>query len=110
MSTIPTYVQGADLPDLAITWTDSNDDIIDFSTGWTFSLKIGTPGSAAALTKTSTITGAATAPNVTVAWTTSGELNTLATGAHSAQLTATRTSDSKQRVMPFKLVVRPAIT
>ena len=104
------YVQGADLPDLTFTWRDRAGALIDFSSGYTFVLKVGTPGSAASLTKSTGITGAATDPNVTVAWATSGELNTLAPGVYSLHLVATRTSDSKQRVLEDRLTVKPAIT
>jgi hypothetical protein len=106
----PIYIQGSDLPDLAITWKDRNDAVIDFSTGHTFSLKIGVPGSAALVTKSTGITGAATSPNVTIAWATSGELNTLATGTYTGQLKATRTLDSKERFMSFRITIKPAIS
>lgn len=104
------YTAGADLPDLALTWRDSAGALIDFSSGWTFELKVGLPGAAAALTKTSGITGAATDPNITIAWATSGELNTLPAGSYVAQLRAQRTSDSKHRFMTFVIRVRPAVT
>ena len=52
------YIIGAELPDLPITWQDSAGDIIDFSTGWTFTLKLGTAGNPAVLTKTTGISGA----------------------------------------------------
>lgn len=110
MSESVVYIKGADLPDLAVTWKDSDGSVIDFSSGWTFSLKLGDPGSAATLTKTTGITGASTAPNVTVAWATTLDLNNLAATTYTADLTATRTSDSKQRVMRFRLTVKDAIT
>jgi hypothetical protein len=80
------YFANAERPTLRITWYDDADAIIDLSAS-TFSLKVGNPGSAALLTKTSGITGAATAPNVTIAWT-AGELN-LTPGTYTYQLTAT---------------------
>lgn len=103
------YIQGAELPDLLIAWRDSANNLIDFSSGYTFVLKLGTPGSAAALTKSTGITGAATSPNVTIVWAVAAELNTLAPGHYPAHLVATRTSDSKQRVFPFGVTVNPAI-
>lgn len=105
-----TYIQGSDLPDAAIRWEDSTGTLIDYSTGYTFELKIGSPGTTALLTKSTGITGAATDPNITVAWATTGELNTLAVGTHSAQLKATRTADSKHRFLPFEIRIDPAIT
>jgi hypothetical protein len=103
------YVQGSDLPDLALEWRQDG-ALIDFSSGYTFSLKIGVPGEAASLTKTTGITGAATSPNITIAWATSGELNTLSVGVHAVQLAATRTADSKQRFLEGSLTIKPAIT
>lgn len=105
-----TYTQGADLPDLAITWKDSDQATIDFAAGYTFQLKIGVPGNTALVTKTSGITGSTTAPNITIAWSTTGELNTLAAGIYDADLIATRIADSKQRPMRFQIRIDPAIT
>lgn len=104
------YIQGAELPDLTIAWRDSAGNLIDFSSGYTFVLKLGTPGAAAVLTKSTGITGAATSPNVTIAWAAAAELNTLAPAHYQAHLVATRTSDSKQRVFPFGVTVHAAVT
>jgi hypothetical protein len=103
-------VQGADLPDTRIEWKDGDGNVIDFSSGHTFVLKAGTPGTAADMTKSTGITGAATSPNITIAWATSNELNTLAAGVYSLHLVATRVVDSKQRVLEGSLTVKPAIT
>lgn len=94
-----TYRSGAELPDLAIEWRDRDGNLIDFSSGWTFTVKVGTD-LATAFTKTTGITGAATSPNVLVQWATSGELSTLAAGQYRIELTARRTSDSKDRAYP----------
>ena len=110
MDTVGPYIQGSDLPDLAISWRDRDGTLHDFSSGWTFELKVGDPGSAAILTKTDGITGAATAPNLTIAWATSGELNNLTPGVHHCQLTATRTADSKHRRKSFQLKVEAQVT
>lgn len=110
MSTTPTYIKGAELADLAVTWQDSDGDVIDFSTGWTFSVKVGQPGEAAAFTKTTNITAAAAAPNVTVAWSTTNELNSLDPGGYAVQITATRSADSKTRIMQTSILIRAAIT
>lgn len=104
------YFQGSDLPDLKITWPDDTGAPINFSTGWTFTVKVGPRGGAALLTKTTGITGSATAPNLTVSWSTVGELNTLAPGVHTIQVTALRTSDNKERMNQGLLRVRPALT
>jgi hypothetical protein len=110
MAEMPEYIQGADIPDLAITWLDNAGTVIDYSSGYTFSLKLGQPGQAAAMTKSTGITGAATAPNVTVAWATSNELNTLDPGTYTLDLIATRSSDSKQRIMRRELRIKPSMT
>jgi len=109
MTTIPRFVQGADLPDLTIPWTDTNGAVIDFSTGYTFTLKIGKPPDPAVLTITSGISGAATLPNITVAWAVSGALDSLAPGRWTGHLIATRTSDGKKRPMQFDFEIGAAV-
>lgn len=104
------YVLGDELGDLAIAWYDRNGDLIDFSTGWTFSVKVGQVGSAALFTKSSGITGAATDPNVTVAWATSGELNSLSAGVYTFQIAATRVADSKVRTRQGEIRITGAVT
>lgn len=76
---------------------DSAGTLIDFSTGYTFSFKIGDTGAAALLTKTTGITGAAGAgvaptgtPNIVVAWS-AGELN-VTPGQYAWELTCTNSS------------------
>lgn len=110
MSTI-VYTAGADLPDLVLTWRDSSDALIDFATGHTFTVKVGRPGSTALVTKTTGITGAATAPNVTIAWSTT-DLASLTAGIYTVQVVARRTVDSKDRFYPapIALTIRRAIT
>lgn len=110
MSTI-VYTLGADLPDLAITWRDSSDTLIDFSTGHTFTVKIGRPGATAFVTKTLGITGAATAPNVSISWSIT-DLASLAAGIYTIQIVARRIVDSKDRFYPapIALTIRRAIT
>lgn len=63
------YYLGSEDPTYPVTWIDSTGAVVDFSDNdWTFTLKLGFPGLDAVLTKTSGITGAATAPNITVTW------------------------------------------
>ena len=52
------YHRTAELPELAMWLEDDAGALIDFSSGWSFELKIGTPGSPALLTKTTGIAGA----------------------------------------------------
>lgn len=103
------YIEGADLPDLAITWYDANNLLVDFSAGYTFELKIGQPGKPALVTKTTGIGGFATAPNVVIAWNTTGELNSLPADTYTAQLKATRVADGKNRPMMFEFIVSRAV-
>lgn len=103
------YVLGAELGDLRITWLDEDGDVIDFSSGWTFQLKLGPAKSAAAaLTKTTGIVGAATAPNLTVAWA-AGELDNLTVRNYVLQVKATR-PDSKDRIMQGNLRIIGPVT
>lgn len=104
------YIQGADLPDLGFELRDEDGNLLQLASGHTFELKAGQPGQAAALAKVTGITGANTAPNVTVAWATSGELNSITPGFYFIDLVVTRSSDSKQRKFRFGLTVNDAIT
>lgn len=108
-----TYHKTADLPALKLWVFDDDDTLINFASGWTFSFKIGNPGSAALLTKTSGIAGAAGAgvepsgtPNITVTWS-AGELN-LTIGTYAGQLTCT--SGTLDRVFTFPFIIADVIT
>lgn len=103
------YVKGSELPDLAITWTDTNGDVINFATGWTFTVRIGVEGQEAEHTKTSGISGAATAPNVTVAWS-AGELDDLAARVWSCQVTARNEATGKDRTRSLLLQIISGVT
>ena len=95
------YRAGAELPDLALTWKDTDGTVIDFSSGWTFTVTVtGRGDTVAVFTKTTGITGAAGDPNVTIAWAVAGEISVLAVGAYDLQLRARRTADSKDRDYP----------
>jgi hypothetical protein len=104
------YIQGADLPDATFEWRDRLNNLVDFSIAHTWQLKVGQSGSTAVMTKTTGISGAATAPNVTISWDASVDLNTLDPGSYEADLIATRTSDSRQRKLRFALKILPPIT
>lgn len=108
-----TYHRSAERPSAKLWLFDDDGTLIDFSSGYTFSLKIGLPGSAALLTKATNIAGAAGAgtepdgtPNVVVNWT-SGELN-LTPGRYSWQLTCT--TSGLDRVFAGEFVVLETIT
>ena len=95
--------KGSELPDWIFEWKDRSGNIIDFSTGWTFTLTIGTP---TPIVKNTGITGAATSPNITATFA-AGELDSLpaTTSVVSARLDARRTVDSKDRE-PLRFTVR----
>ena len=102
------YRRSAERPDLQLWIQDDDGDLIDFSSGYTFEVKIGQLGSAAALTKTLLITGAAGAgteptgtPNITIAWS-AGELD-LTPGYYDMQLTATTAGTDRVFNLPLQI-------
>lgn len=102
------YVDAAERPGLALWWLDSTGALVDFSSS-TFSLKIGSRGATAALTKTSGIVGATGdgvsptgLPNVEVTFD-AGDLDITA-GTYLAQLVA-----DNERVAEFTLTILDAI-
>lgn len=103
------YVKGSELPDLAITWTDTNGAVINFETGWTFTVRIGVEGQAAEHTKTTGIDGNATAPNVVIAWS-AGELDDLAARVWACQITAHNEATGKDRIRSMFLQILEPIT
>ena len=89
------YYRTAERPDIKLWLLGDDGALIDFSSGYTFAFKLGDPGSAAALTKSTGITGAAGSgsessgtPNITIAFTT-GELDSLTAKPYAWQLRAT---------------------
>lgn len=82
------YRADAELPSFAVAWYDNTGTLINFASGYTFELKLVNQSTGTVtLTKTTGITGAATSPNVTVAWA-AGEL-AVAAAAYRVHLTAT---------------------
>lgn len=104
------YRKDQELPAIPVNWYDNTGTIRDFSGGWTFTAKVcnaGTPDTIA-LTKTSGITGAATAPNITIDWSTTdfSTLTATSTGTiYVVYLYARRTADSKDDVFPGTLTI-----
>lgn len=97
--------RNAERPATTLEITDGPGALIDFSTGYTFSLKIGEVGATALLSKTTDITGAATSPNITITWA-AGELD-LAPGTYPWQLTAT--TGSADRVYDGSITILDVI-
>jgi hypothetical protein len=106
---MPTYIQGEELDDMPVTWTNAARTLYDYSTGWTFSVKVGEKGQTASFTKTTGITGDDADPNITVTWATTGELNSLAAGKYTVQIEAIRTSDGRSRFLQDELVIEAAV-
>jgi hypothetical protein len=102
------YHSTADRPALELWVFDDDGTLIDFSASYTFVFKIGTPGSAALLTKSSGIAGAAGSgveptgtPNVVITWV-AGDL-ALTPGNYTGQLTATTSSLDRVYTFPFTI-------
>lgn len=105
-SQIVEYVQGAELDALTLQIEDGTGALINMSSGYTFSLKVGTTY-ATAFTKTSNIGGIST--GCQVLWSTTGELNTLSPGEYIGEITCTRVTDSRQYRRHFTIRVLPAL-
>jgi hypothetical protein len=70
-----TYRQDQELPAFAVDWRDRDNRVIDFTSGYTFEVKLAASDSAdPVIVKTDGVVGASTAPNLTVVWA-SGELD-----------------------------------
>jgi hypothetical protein len=90
-----TYYRAAERPAIQLWLQDADGSLLDLSSGYTFSFKIGLVGSAAVFTKTSGITGAAGSgtenngtPNLTINFT-AGELAAIPVRNYTWQVTAT---------------------
>ena len=105
-----TYYQSAERPALQLWLFDEDGALIDFSTGYSFTFKLGSPGAAAVLTKTSGITGAAGSgtergggtPNVTITFA-AGELAALTAKSYTGQVTATISGQDRVFQFGFRL-------
>jgi hypothetical protein len=85
--------KGSELPDIAITWYQNDGvTLYNFSSGWTFAVRIGVPGQAALVTPSAT--GAATAPNLTITFNV-GALDSIPTGSYEISVTPRFTGTSK---------------
>lgn len=98
------YYRGAELPDAEITWLDSAGSVINFSTGYTFQVKIGNSGSSALFTKSTGITGASTAPNILISWSTD-DLSSLPAGTYDMDITANLTAQNKDRIQSTTITI-----
>ena len=97
------YVQGASKPDFTIDWYDDSGNVIDFSTGYTWSLVV-TDTNGTKFTKTTNISGAATLPNISGVWAASGEVSSLTGPAtYEAVLTATKSGAPRKKAFRIKI-------
>jgi hypothetical protein len=107
--TADTRIAGAALPDTAIDWQDDQGNLIDFSTGHTFTLRASrTPGTPPVIVKTLGITGSDTSPNINISWTLA-EAAALTAGTWIADIAATRDTDNKPRILRIVLPIRSAV-
>jgi hypothetical protein len=96
------YVAGATKPDTTITWREGG-ALVDFSSGFTFEARVFRPGATTSeFTKSSGITGAATDPNVTIAWSTS-DLGALAAGDYVLEVRATNGTQRYRRQWTLRI-------
>lgn len=105
-----TYAKGAERPGLELWIQDRSGTLIDFSSGYTFELTIGSPGDTPLLTKSSGISGAtgsgvepSGSPNVVVTWA-ADELD-ITPGIYGWWLTASTTS--LDRIYAGKITITP---
>ena len=116
-----TMYNDQELPSLSLAWTDATGALIDFSSGWTFTVKLSrtTAPATTLYVKTSGITGSngSTGSNLVIDWsTTDWSTLTAATNGtlYVAHLYARRTADTKDRVfrpadpITFRLYPAPA--
>lgn len=106
------YNAAAERPGLGLWLRDSANALINFSSGYSFTFKVGPRNGAALLTKTSNIAGAAGdgeeptgTPNVVILWA-AGEL-ALPAGVYHCELTCT--TSSADRVFEFDMVITAAL-
>lgn len=102
------YTRGHERPFHLLTWLDADGEPVDL-TDDTFALAIGTPGREAEHVKTTGITGTATSPNVSIAWS-DNELDHLDTGMHRGQLSAIDSSGNYREPFPLTIEIYDAIT
>ena len=109
-----TYFRTAERPDVQMWLLDDDGTLIDFSTGYTFTFKLGAAGSDAVYTKTTLITGTAGAgvegdgtPNIILQFL-PGELDDVDPGSYSWQLVA-RTG-GMDRVFRERITILDVIT
>jgi hypothetical protein len=109
-----TVFRTAERPELKFWLLDDAAALVDLSTGYTFTFKIGIPGQTAVFTKTTGLTGAAGSgteptgtPNLTATFA-AGDLDSLTKGLYRWQVAA-RTGASLDRFWDGPITVRDVI-
>lgn len=101
------YTRGAELPAITIEALDADGLPIDFSTGWTFEVKVGEPGKTALVTTTSVV-GASVKPNLTVNFA-AGALDVLTIGTTYTCQVACTNGSGQARIYATQLRVVDAV-
>lgn len=113
MTVIERYL-GAELPAWAISWPAGDGTFYDFTSGWTFVLKVSGGGTdAALLTKTTGFTGStgsATDPNLTIAPVPADGFQLLDPGVYQCTVTASNTASGLDAIETFLLRLLPVPT
>ena len=109
-----TFYNDQELPTTDLIWTKPDGtSLYDFSSGWTFSLRLArvTAPATTLLLKTTGITGASTSPNLSIAWSTSDwsglEASTNGT-KYVGAVYARRTADSYDMAANISLTLKAA--
>jgi len=99
------YVKGDELEGVDITWYEPDGSLYDFTSGWSFRARIGNPGQAALVEKTTGFTPGAMAPNLRIPWT-ANQLNAIPAGTYHLDVTATiiATSQDVTRTWLFQIL------
>lgn len=84
MSQIFQRAKGTELEDIDISWYDPAGALRDFSSGWSFAVRIGIPGQPALVEPAAA--GAASAPNLTISFT-DGMLDDIPAGSYHLDVT-----------------------
>lgn len=96
-------------------WWIINGALFNFASGYTFTVKVAPIEDTEdiSFTKTTGITGAAGSgvlgdgvPNLTIAWSASGELNSLAVGRYWLEVKAVKTLDSSEETYQMRLKMK----
>jgi hypothetical protein len=105
--TVLRYTKGDELEGIDITWPQPDGTPYNFSSGWTFIARIGSPNQAAVLQKTGPtgFTGAATFPNLVIAWATN-DLAAIPQGSYHLDIKAnlTATNQDVTRTWLFQIL------